>query len=118
MEDAYAETFLNISVATLPLITLGWLGSRLLLYISATVGSVALLGFVIRICMIASGRTKNTSVGAGLRQSVRDMFFPYVFVLSSLILMHNGLDASIGLWFATAFALLIIIAGLVKPRRK
>lgn len=118
MDDAYAEALSNVSVATLPLITLGWLGNTYLLYISATVGLAAFLGFVIRICMITRGRTKDSSAGTVLRQCVSDLFFPYVFVLSSLILMHNGLDASIGLWFAAAFALLIIIACLMKPRSK
>ncbi len=86
--------------------------NQVVLYVSVIVGVVALLGMVWGLVF----KDKCATWMQCCRIELRDLMFPYAFALSALILEQNGIDATLGLWFAIALAAVVIIASLF-PRK-
>lgn len=101
-----------VASAVFPFVALGFLGNRLLLYVSVIVGVVALLGMVWGLLF----KDKCASWLQHSNLELRDLMFPYAFGLSALILEQNGIDATLGLWFALLLAATVIIVSLL-PRK-
>ena len=104
--NTFSSICSEILAATIPFITIGLLGDKLVLYISLTVGSIALLGLVLCILL----RNKMLSYKAIILP--QDFSYPYVIALSATILKQNGIDASLEFWFSLFLTIAIIITNL------
>lgn len=101
--NSLSEICSEILAATLPFITVGFLGNSLILYISLTIGIIALLG--LGICIIL----KNKLSAYRLEKiQPQDFSLPYAIALSSAILSNHGIDANIGYWVALGLCVLTI----------
>lgn len=101
-----------VASAVFPFVTLGFLGNRVVSYVSVIVGVVAISGMGYGLLF----KDKCASWMQHCNMTLRDLMFPYAFALSALILEQNGIDATLGLWFAIALAATVIIASLF-PRK-
>ena len=99
--------------ATIPFMTIGFLGDRIVLYISLTVGIVALLCLVLSILL-----QYKIPICRFTKVQPQDFSYPYVIALSTAILKSHGIDASFGYWFALGLCVLIIISITAAPPRQ
>lgn len=90
--------------AMLPLITIGMLGMRELLWISVTIGVLSVAVMITRIALILKKKIAVSDSSVFARIVWNLLGLPYALVLSSLILMIKGMDVSIGLWIAGLLA--------------
>lgn len=111
-KNPFTDACASIAAAVFPFVTLGFLGNRVVLYVSLFVGVVALCGLVCGLLF----KDKCASWMQHCNMTLRDLMFPYAFALSALILEQNGIDATLGLWFALALAATVIIVSLF-PRK-
>ena len=100
-DDIYASMFCKLIAASLPFITIGMLGSTVIMYISGVIGAVALVGLVARIF----SKTKTVEQTAQL---------PYAFALCYAIAALQGVDEPSMLWVAVALAIIVIIPNHIK----
>ena len=105
--DVYADALSTGMIATIPFITIGILGHPIVLYISASLGILLLCTFLIRFTVTLR---KDNAVRSEtwITELVSELSLPYMFSLSSLILIDNGLDASAGLWFSLAITIVAV----------
>lgn len=103
----------EILAATLPFITIGLLGDKLILYISLTVGSIALLGLIL--CVLLKNRMPSYKAII----LPQDFSYPYAIALSAIILKQHNIDASFELWLSLFLTIAVIITNIfIKPRTK
>ena len=101
--------------AVLPFLTIGMLGNKIILYISAAVGILALTLFV-----YGFFRKYQLQVENILHKVIEILGLPYGIALSAAILDQNGIDASIGYWFSLLVIILAIssVANTIFDRSK
>ena len=109
--NSLPATCSEILAAALPFITIGLLGDRLILYISLTVGIIALLG--LGLCILLKNKMPFRN---SVKINLQDFSLPYAIALSSAIVRSNGIDASIGFWFSLGLTVIIII-GVLIPKK-
>lgn len=103
-KDVVVDSAAKLLSAMLPLITIGMLGMRGLLWISVTIGVLSVAVMITRITLILKKKIAVSDSSAFARIVWNLLGLPYALVLSSLILMINGMDVSIGLWIAGLLA--------------
>ncbi len=115
-EDSYAKSFFKLTCASIPFTTVGMLGEKTTLYVSAAVGTLALLAMIVRIAMCLTGKTAAT-VNTAFSHDVDDMLvLPYALALSSSIAGMMGYSEKSGLWLAAMLCIMLIISNHVKKR--
>lgn len=102
----------NVIGATLPFITLGLLGNRIVLYISVSIGCLALVMLVSALLL-----KSRSDFGKSLISLFQGLFLPYAIALSALILYDKGYDVSVVLWISLLLAILIIGSNIIRLRR-
>lgn len=102
-----------ITAATLPFITLGFLGDNVVLYISISIGILSLIGLVLSMLC-----KNNKRAYCLLKPLFKDFSLPYALTLSSLILKNNGIDATIGLWISAILCILTVLTNLIYINSK
>lgn len=111
-DDSYTSMFFKIMTASLPFITIGMLGNRLVMYISCAVGGLALIGGIARLCS-----KSECSYRTELSRDVDEILqLPYAIALSSCIASAFGIKAEMGLWFALALSVFIVLGNHIKPK--
>ncbi len=105
------ETCSDILAASLPFITLGLLGDKLVLYVSVSIGVMALVTLIA--CLLLKNR-KFTNTPLAFRP--HDFALSYAFALSAAILDSKGIDASLVYWTALILAILAIGNTLLRKR--
>jgi len=116
-EKTLISLFARILIATLPFITVGMLGSPVVLYSATAVGVAALAGMVVCICLYMKKKTWAVA-SSSLRGTVNDLLsLPYAMALSSVIPRVVGIDTTAGLWLALIFCPFCIFANL-HPKKK
>jgi len=103
-KDVVVDSASKLLSAMLPLITIGMLGMRGVLWISVTIGVFSLAVMITRSVLILKKKTAVSDSSAFAKVVWNLLGLPYALALSSLILMVNGMDASIGLWLAGLLA--------------
>lgn len=115
-EDSYAKSFFKLTCASIPFTTVGMLGEKTTLYVSAAVGALALLAIIVRIAMFLTGKTAAVE-NTAFSHDVDDMLaLPYALALSSSIAGMMGYSVKPGLWLAAMLCILLIISNHVKKR--
>lgn len=99
-KDRVVDSASKLLSAMLPVITIGMLGMRGLLWISVTIGVFSLGVMITRSVLILKKKTAVSDSSAFAKVVWNLLGLPYALALSSLILMVNGMDASMGLWLA------------------
>lgn len=112
-DDVLSEFWTTVIGATLPLLTLGLLGDRCLLYVSATVGGIALV-------MLVAGWVfgVGSEVGSVVMTLSKGLSLPYVIALCSWIMEGRGLNALAGLWISLALAVLMLVGNVITLTRR
>ncbi len=109
-DDIYASMFCKLIAASLPFITVGMLGSTVIMYISSVIGAVALVGLVARIF----SKTKTVEQTA-ISRDIDDLLqLPYAFALCYAIAALQGVEEPSVLWMAVALAIIVIIPNHIK----
>lgn len=93
----------EILAATLPFITIGLLGDRIILFISLNIGVISLLLLGLSILF----KSKIPFYRFDKIQP-QDFSLPYAIALSAAILKNNGINASIGFWCSLGLSIIII----------
>ncbi len=105
-DNILSDTCSTVVVAALPFITLGLMGNKPVLYVSISLGTLAMIG------LIGSIVFKKLFLNERLLKAVRilngDYLLPYVIALSAMILQCNGVDAVFGLWIALGMFILMV----------
>lgn len=105
MFNIYADACFNISIATLPFITIGMFGNVTIRNISCAVGVIFLLAGIFSVLF----RKHLKDPPFRLDEMIGNLLsLPYAFALSSVIMIVFGFNASSGLWVALFLALLSI----------
>lgn len=112
--NIFSEICSKITAGVLPFIALGFIGDTLILYISLSIGTAAVIGLISSIVLRKKLRKHQSS--KLIRVFDQDLSFPYAMALSSTILICNGIDAGIGLWFSLALFVLIFLSCLLPDR--
>ncbi|MDE5814163.1 MAG: hypothetical protein K2H72_07755 [Muribaculaceae bacterium] len=104
-DDAYADALSTAAFATIPFIIFGVIGHPVVLYVSSALGILLFCGFLIRFAVNQHNHsTIRTSKWIADFMSLLQL--PYVFAVSALILIADGIDATIIMWFCLAVAVL------------
>lgn len=114
-KDAAVDSAAKVLFAMLPLITIGMMGMRLLLWLSVAVGVLSCLVMIIRIVLILKKKQSFQKNSTFAKVIGNLLGLPYALVLSSLILILNGIESSLGLWIAGCLALCEIAAIKISP---
>ncbi len=103
-DDTYADALSSAAFATIPFIAIGVMDNPVVLYISASLGIIFFVTFLIRfiINLKIPSTIKTSNCVADL---VSLLQFPYVVALASLIFTMEGIDMTVGLWLSLAIAI-------------
>lgn len=120
--DVYYETYYKVCAAMLPMITVGMIGGqiglgwgRVVAWIAACVGVIAMVALIFRVASASRNSEGGSSVVVGIVSEL--LALPYALMLSGLIAMLFGIDASYALWIAAAFALLEVAVYAMGARK-
>ncbi|MDE6379215.1 MAG: hypothetical protein K2L11_01985 [Muribaculaceae bacterium] len=103
--DTYADALSTAAFATIPFIIFGVIGHPVVMYVSSALGILLFCGFLIRFAVNQHNHsTIRTSKWLSNLMSLLQL--PYVFAVSALILISDGIDATIVMWFCLAVAVL------------
>ena len=116
--DSQTEAYMKCVAACFPFVTMGFLGHPALTIAAGCVGGVALIEFLIRICVLFKKEPTRSPL---LDHIVHGLFFPYAFSLAFAIGIAFGeRNGWYGIWFCLFLALFIIIGNCIvfKDTRK
>ena len=113
--DSWVEAFSKVVIASLPFITMGFIGHPDLTIAAGCTGGVALFAFLIRVAVLFKKSPKRIPV---LDSIMNGLFFPYVCALSFGIGIAYGEKSGwYGVWFSLLLAAFIIIANCVSYKK-
>lgn len=110
MKNPLADALATLSISTIPFISLGMIGNPLVLNISLAIGGISLLCLVI-VAMVGIKREISCPV---FTKIIGQMLFPYLLILSSMILNIKGIDDYIGLSIALIYIIIVLWRNLKK----
>lgn len=113
-DDTYADALSTAAFASIPLIAIGVMGMPVVLWISAILGSLFFLLFLIRFCLMLY-RDAPIKTSKKLDVLMSTLQFPYVAMLAGLIFMLKGIDGELVLWMALLFAIGVTAYILFDP---
>ena len=120
--DVYCEMYYRVCAAMLPMITVGMIGGqiglgwgRVVAWIAACVGVIAMVALIFRVASASRNSEGGSSVVVGIVSEL--LALPYALMLSGLIAMLFGIDASYALWIAAAFALMEVAVYAMGARK-